>query len=126
MIKIYRYITKNGDVGTTIEAGKQDAPPSRWSSLSQCQIVLEPQDIVFTREGRQWEQFLNLYSKDANWSVNNLCLDQILKGALIDVWGDIKVADLERVIQFWSVRLEAEPTPAALPLEAKMDLLATL
>ena len=42
------------------------------------------------------------------------------------VWGDIKVADLERVIQFWSVRLEAEPTPAALPLEAKMDLLATL
>ncbi len=126
MVKIYNYTTKSGDIGTTIAAGEKNAMASRWSALSQCQLVLKPQDIVFTREGREWKQFLNLYSKDANWSVNNLCLDQILKGALIDVWGDIKVADLERVIQFWSVRLEAEPTPAALFLEAKMDLLATL
>jgi len=126
MIKIDNYTTSFGAVGTTIKAGEKDASLACWSSLSQCQLVLKPQEIIFTREGKQWEQFLNLYSKDANWSVNNLCLDQILKGALIDVWGDIKVADLERVIQFWSVRLEAEPTPAALPLEAKMDLLATL
>jgi len=126
MIKIDNYTTSFGAVGTTIKAGEKDASLACWSSLSQCQLVLKPQEIIFTREGKQWEQFLNLYKRETVWSVNNLCLDQILKGALIDVWGDIKVADLERVIQFWSVRLEAEPTPAALPLEAKMDLLATL
>lgn len=126
MIKIDNYTTSFGAVGTTIKAGEKDASLACWSSLSQCQLVLKPQEIIFTREGKQWEQFLNLYSKDANWSVNNSVLSQILLGALIDVWSEIAVADLARVIQFWGVPLEGKPTPAALFLEAKMDLLATL